>query len=73
MHIKDLSVDFDGSEIRVNVGKGKIPVPQIFETLKKMHYPGTVDLEYEIHAKDPQEGMAESFAYMRGVLDGQAS
>jgi hypothetical protein len=38
-----------------------------------MRYAGTVDLEYEIHPKAPQEGMAQSFAYMRGVLDGQAS
>jgi hypothetical protein len=35
-----------------------------------MSYPGVVGLEYEIHAEAPQAGMAESFSYMRGVLDG---
>ncbi len=72
MHMKDMdSLDVKGEW--VNVGRGKIPVAEIFETLKKMRYPGTVDLEYEINPKAPQQGMAESFAYMRGVLDGQAS
>lgn len=71
-HIKDLT-SLDAKGTQVEVGKGKIPVAEIFETLKKMHYPGTVDLEYEINAKSPQQGMAESFAYMRGVLDGQAA
>jgi hypothetical protein len=29
-----------------------------------------VNLEYEIHAKDPLPGMQISFAHMRGVLAG---
>jgi sugar phosphate isomerase/epimerase len=72
MHIKDLS-EFDSSRRQVEVGKGKIPVAEIFKTLKKTKYPGYVNLEYEINAKAPQQGMAESFSYMRGVLDGQKS
>lgn len=72
MHIKDLS-EFDSSRRQVEVGRGKIPVAEIFKTLKKVNYPGVVNLEYEINAKAPQAGMAESFAYMRGVLDGQKS
>ncbi len=72
VHMKDMMV-LDDNDNWVNVGEGKIPVPEIFETLKKLRYPGTVDLEYEIHPKAPQEGMAISMAYMRGVLDGQAS
>jgi len=35
-----------------------------------IHYPGQVDLEYEIHADDPMPGVIKSFAYMRGVLAG---
>jgi sugar phosphate isomerase/epimerase len=70
VHIKDLAA-FDDKASQVEVGKGKMPVAQIFKTLKKMNYPGYVNLEYEINAKHPQQGMAESFAYMRGVLDGQ--
>jgi sugar phosphate isomerase/epimerase len=70
IHIKDLA-SFDDRASQVEVGKGKIPVAQVFKTLKKLNYPGYVNLEYEINAKHPQQGMAESFAYMRGVLDGQ--
>ena len=69
MHIKDLA-DFSDKRSQVEVGKGKIPVVKLFQTLKKMNYPGVVGLEYEINAAGPQHGMAESFAYMRGVLDG---
>ena len=72
MHVKDLT-SFEDRSSQVEVGKGKIPFAQIFRTLKRMRYPGFVNLEYEINAKAPQQGMAESFAYMRGVLDGQAS
>lgn len=31
---------------------------------------GFVDLEYGIHPDDPMPGAIESYAYMRGVLDG---
>jgi sugar phosphate isomerase/epimerase len=72
MHVKDLA-DLSDRSSQVSVGKGKLPFPQIFKALKKMKYPGVVNLEYEINAKSPQLGMAESFAYMRGVLDGQAA
>ena len=72
MHVKDLT-DLSDRSSQVSVGKGKLPFPQIFKALKKMKYPGVVNLEYEINAKSPQLGMAESFAYMRGVLDGQAT
>jgi sugar phosphate isomerase/epimerase len=69
IHIKDLK-DFSDRGSQTEVGKGKIPVVQLFAALKKMSYPGVVGLEYEIHAEAPQAGMAESFSYMRGVLDG---
>ena len=71
MHVKDL-MSFDDKGSQVEVGKGKMPVRAIFETLKKMNYPGVVGLEYEINADAPQTGMKESFSYMRGVLDGIA-
>jgi len=37
-----------------------------------MNYQGGVMLEYEINADNPLMGMAKSFSYMRGVLDGLA-
>jgi hypothetical protein len=45
-------------------------VREIFAELAKMHYPGYVDLEYEIHGDDPMPGVIESMAYMRGVMAG---
>jgi len=69
MHIKDLT-RFDDKRSQVETGKGKMPVAAIFRKLKAMDYPGVVGLEYEINANSPERGMAESFAYMRGVLDG---
>ncbi|MGA7858052.1 MAG: sugar phosphate isomerase/epimerase [Terracidiphilus sp.] len=69
MHMKDLA-NFQSKESQVAVGEGLMPVRGIFDALIKTGYPGFVDLEYEIHADDPMPGVIESFAYMRGVLDG---
>lgn len=70
-HIKDLT-DFTRKDSRVDVGDGKMPVAAIFKMLKERKYQGVVGLEYEVVADTPQLGMAKSFSYMRGVLDGQA-
>jgi sugar phosphate isomerase/epimerase len=69
MHMKDLA-DLTDRDSQVIVGQGKIPIPDIFRQLQAMNYPGYVNLEYEIDAKDPLPGMKQSFAYMRGVLAG---
>jgi sugar phosphate isomerase/epimerase len=69
LHIKDLT-DTNSRESQVAVGEGIMPVRQVFEALMAIKYPGTVDLEYEIEAKNPMPGVVESFAYMRGVLAG---
>jgi len=69
MHVKDLA-DMSAKESQVAVGRGKMPVREIFKTLAAVNYKGFVDLEYEINEKDPMPGVIESFAYMRGVLSG---
>ena len=69
MHIKDLA-DLSAKESQVAVGRGKMPVREIFKTLLAMNYAGFVDLEYEINEKDPMPGVIESLSYMRGVLNG---
>ncbi|MGB6724108.1 MAG: sugar phosphate isomerase/epimerase, partial [Terracidiphilus sp.] len=69
MHAKDLT-DFSSKESQVAVGEGIMPMREIFESLIAIDYQGFVDLEYEIHADDPMPGVIESFAFMRGVLDG---
>ena len=69
VHMKDLT-SFNSKESQVAVGDGRMPVRGIFEALSAIHYPGFVDLEYEVHADDPMPGVISSFAYMRGVLTG---
>ena len=71
MHIKDLA-DNTTRDSQVAVGEGKLPIPALFRALQKINFPGYVNLEYEINAKDPLPGMQVSFAYMRGVLAGIA-
>jgi len=71
MHAKDLT-DLTRRDSQVAVGEGKIPIASIFRALQTIRYPGYVNLEYEIHAKDPLPGMQVSFAHMRGVLAGLA-
>ncbi|MDB4889607.1 MAG: hypothetical protein JWL61_1462 [Gemmatimonadetes bacterium] len=67
MHVKDLA-DMSSKDSQVAVGEGKLPFPAIFRALQTIKYPGYVNLEYEINAKDPLPGMQVSFAYMRGVI-----
>lgn len=69
MHIKDLS-DMSAKESQVAVGRGKMPVREIFKALLAMNYRGFVDLEYEINEKDPMPGVIESLAFMRGLRAG---
>jgi len=69
VHMKDLAKP-NVKESQVAVGRGVMPVREIFAELAKMQYPGYVDLEYEIHGDDPMPGVIESMAYMRGVMAG---
>ena len=69
VHMKDLA-KADAKESQVAVGRGLMPVREIFHALQAIKYPGYVDLEYEIHGDDPMPGAIESIAYERGVLAG---
>ncbi len=69
VHIKDLA-DLMVKESQCNVGRGKMPIRDIFDQLIKVDFQGYVNLEYEINGSNPLPGMIESFAYMRGVLSG---
>lgn len=69
LHVKDLT-SFENKESQVAVGEGILPFREMFQALIEINYPGYVDLEYEIHGDDPMPGVIESFAFMRGVLDG---
>ncbi len=69
MHIKDLR-SLSDKDSQCRVGEGAMPIAAIFRQLRKMRFQGTANLEYEIDAENPLPGMIQSFAYMRGVLDG---
>ena len=69
IHMKDLA-DGAKKDSQVAVGDGIMPIRSIFQALIDMHYPGYVDLEYEIFPENPMPGVIKSFAYMRGVLSG---
>jgi hypothetical protein len=69
MHVKDLT-SFQDKASQVPVGEGILPFREMFQALIAIDYQGFVDLEYEIHEDDPMPGVIESFAFMRGVLDG---
>ena len=72
VHMKDLA-QRNAKESQVAVGEGLMPVPAIFAALQRIGYQGFVDLEYEIFPDNPLPGVAESLAYMRGVIAGMAS
>ena len=69
IHAKDLK-DLLVRDSQCIVGEGVMPIPAIFRQLVAMDYAGYVNLEYEIDAQRPLPGMLQSFAYMRGVLNG---
>ncbi|MEX0778803.1 MAG: sugar phosphate isomerase/epimerase [Balneolales bacterium] len=69
IHLKDLT-DLEDNETQCSIGEGKMPVAEIFYQLALMRYQGYINLEYEIEAENPLEGMKRSYAYMKGVVDG---
>jgi sugar phosphate isomerase/epimerase len=69
MHFKDLA-SFTDKDSQVDVGQGKMPIRDIFSALVQINYPGWVDLEYEINGDAPFHGVAQSFAFMRGMIAG---
>jgi len=68
LHVKDLA-DPTNRDSQVEVGRGVLSIPAVFQALVAAKFAGHVGLEYEIKADDPLAGMAESLAYMRGVAD----
>jgi sugar phosphate isomerase/epimerase len=67
LHLKDLT-DMKVSKSQCIVGEGKMPIKEIFQTLKKHKYAGGAMLEYEIEAKNPVPGMVKSFENMRRIM-----
>jgi len=67
MHFKDLDSDHVDAK-GVQVGTGVLPIIPLLRELVRSGYKEEIQLEYEVEAKDPLPGMAESFGFMRGAL-----
>ena len=67
IHFKDL----ESGEIKakgVPCGTGVLPLVALLKELVRSKYQGEVQLEYEVDAKDPLPGSAESLGFIRGTL-----
>jgi inosose dehydratase len=71
MHFKDLDSDHIDAK-GVPVGRGALPIIPLLNELLRSGYKEEIQLEYEVEPKDPVPGMAESFGFMRGVLQTKA-
>ena len=70
LHIKDsLASAGAKKDIPVGLGLGLIDIRGILEALMRAGYAGQVGLEYEVEDADPIPGVAQSFGYLRGMLD----
>jgi len=67
MHFKDLESDHIDAK-GVPVGTGVMPIVPLLRELLHSDYKEEIQLEYEVEAKDPLPGMAESLGFMRGSL-----
>lgn len=68
-HIKDVT-QATAKGGAVEVGRGVIDIVGVLKALAGLKYPYHVALEYEANGDAPMPGIAESYAYMRGVLAG---
>jgi sugar phosphate isomerase/epimerase len=69
LHVKDLKDPKDKAS-QIESGKGVVNLVGLCRALQKRNYQGQVGLEYEIHENEPLPGIAESLAYLRGVIAG---
>jgi len=67
LHFKDVTAAAASGEC-IELGRGIINVVAVLKALLDIGYSHHVALEYEINENDPLPGMAECFAYARGVL-----
>jgi len=68
IHIKD-ETDASKAGKTWEMGRGKMDIPAIVKSIKKIGYTGVISLEFEKNATHPFNGVAESIGYLRGVLD----
>ncbi|MEP3374401.1 MAG: sugar phosphate isomerase/epimerase [Maribacter dokdonensis] len=67
VHIKDIDAPIEKGQKTI-LGHGKMDLPAILSTLKKINYAGIIAIEYEKDANHAIYGLSESVGYIRGVL-----
>jgi sugar phosphate isomerase/epimerase len=66
LHIKDRDRDEEHSDRRF--GQGRTPIAETMRLLKKIRYRHAANIEYEIEAEDPTDGVRHAFEYMKLAL-----
>jgi sugar phosphate isomerase/epimerase len=66
LHVKDR--DKDEARSHVRFGKGATPISDVLMLARKLKFKHAANLEYEIEAGDPTEGVRHAFAYVKAVL-----
>jgi inosose dehydratase len=70
VHMKDTLAGVGAKkDIPVIMGFGRLDIRSIMAALLEIRFPYQVGLEYEVEASDPVPGIAQSFGYMRGILE----
>jgi len=73
VHMKDtLAGAGEKKDIPVVLGHGRLDLRSVMAALLEIRYPYQVGLEDEVSSDDPLPGIAQSFGYMRGMLDALA-
>src|SRR5215216_1565545 len=66
LHIKDRDRDEEHSDRRF--GQGATPITETMRLLKSIKYRHAANIEYEIEAEDPTDGVRHAFEYMKRAL-----
>jgi len=70
VHLKDsLAAAGSRHDRAVEMGFGRLDLRSILSALLQIHYPYQAGLEDEVAAADPVPGTAQSFGYLRGMLE----
>ncbi|MEN3334186.1 MAG: hypothetical protein V7641_3551 [Blastocatellia bacterium] len=66
LHVKDRDKDAKHTDRRF--GHGATPVAEVMKTLKEIKFKYAANLEYELEAENPTDGLRDSFEYVKKAL-----
>jgi sugar phosphate isomerase/epimerase len=67
IHVKDRGKDAEHKDVRF--GQGGTPIAAFARALKEVRFAYAANLEYELEAEDPTEGVRDAFAYFKKALE----